>query len=49
MAPAQPHIVLTHGEEHARGALARQIAERFGTAAELPLLNDTITVGAADA
>jgi metallo-beta-lactamase family protein len=49
MAPAQPHIVLTHGEEHARGALARQITERFGITAELPLLNDIVMVGAADA
>ncbi len=44
MAPRQPHVMLTHGEEHARSALARQIAERFAITATLPLLNDRVTI-----
>jgi metallo-beta-lactamase family protein len=48
MAPARPKIVLTHGEEHARAALAVQIAARFGIAAERPQLNDVIAVGGAE-
>jgi len=48
IAPTQPQVVLTHGEEPARSALAQRIAARFGLAAELPLLNDVITVGGAD-
>jgi len=44
MAPTQPQVVLTHGEERARNALAHQIAMRFDLAAELPLLNDAIRV-----
>jgi metallo-beta-lactamase family protein len=45
MAPSHPQVILTHGEEHARIALARRIAERFEIAAELPLLNDAVIVG----
>jgi metallo-beta-lactamase family protein len=48
MAPRQPQVVLTHGEERARIALAQRIAARFGLAAELLLLNDVITVGGPD-
>jgi metallo-beta-lactamase family protein len=45
MAQGKPHVMLNHGEERGRMELARQIAERFGTTAELPLLDDTIAVG----
>ena len=44
MAPRQPHVMLTHGEERARNALARQIAERFAITATLPLLHDRVTI-----
>ncbi len=48
LAPRQPQVVLTHGEERARIALAQRIATRFALAAELPLLNDVITAGGTD-
>jgi metallo-beta-lactamase family protein len=44
MAARKPQVALTHGEEHARSALARRIAERFAITAELPLLNDSMMV-----
>jgi metallo-beta-lactamase family protein len=44
MARHQPQILLAHGEEQARSALARQIAERFAITATLPLLNDRVTI-----
>jgi metallo-beta-lactamase family protein len=44
MVLGQPHVMLTHGEEHARSALARQIAERFAITATLPLLHDRVTI-----
>jgi metallo-beta-lactamase family protein len=47
MAPTHPQVLLTHGEEHARIALAQRIAERFAISAELPLLNDVVMVGSA--
>lgn len=40
----RPQIVLTHGEEPARIALAAKIADQFGLTAELPLLGDLITL-----
>jgi len=42
VAPARPRVVLTHGEDAARGALAAAIAQRYGIEAELPHLGDTI-------
>lgn len=45
MTAGHPQVVLSHGEEHARSALARRIAEDFALIAELPLLNDVIPVG----
>jgi metallo-beta-lactamase family protein len=44
MAQSQPQVVVTHGEERARIALARQIDERFALTATLPLLNDSVTI-----
>lgn len=35
LAPARPRLVLTHGEDHAREALAARIRERFGIEALL--------------
>jgi metallo-beta-lactamase family protein len=43
-APTRPRVILTHGEEPARAALARRIAERFEIAADLPLLNDVVAL-----
>jgi metallo-beta-lactamase family protein len=48
MAPAHPQVILTHGEEQARIALAQRIAERFAIAAELPLLHNVVVVGNAE-
>jgi hypothetical protein len=48
IAPTRPQVVLTHGEERTRTALARQIAMPFGIAAELPLLGDVVTVAGAE-
>jgi metallo-beta-lactamase family protein len=45
MAPTHPQVILTHGEERARTALAQLIAERFAITAELPLLHDVVIVG----
>jgi metallo-beta-lactamase family protein len=43
-APARPRIVLTHGEDAARAALAEAIAQRYGIEAERPHLEDVITL-----
>jgi len=37
-------VVLTHGEDAARTALAGRIAERFGLTPRLPALGETIEV-----
>ena len=42
IAPSRPRVVLTHGEDKARQALARAIASRHGIAAELPGLFDVL-------
>jgi metallo-beta-lactamase family protein len=42
IAPSRPRVVLTHGENRARQALARAIAERHGIEAELPDLFDVL-------
>ena len=44
LAPARPKVILTHGEERARTALAGQIQQRHQLAAELPKLGDVIEV-----
>ena len=44
VAPAKPRVVLTHGEDAARAALAAAIAERYGIVAEQPQLGDVITL-----
>lgn len=43
-AHAKPRVYLTHGEAKGRVPLAKKIQERFGLKAELPLLNDVITI-----
>lgn len=42
VAPARPRVVLTHGEDPQRTALARLIAERHGLTPILPKLDETI-------
>jgi metallo-beta-lactamase family protein len=42
VAPARPRVVLTHGENPQRMALAKLIAERHGLTPTLPALGDVI-------
>ena len=42
IAPCKPRVVLTHGEDGPRRALAQQIQQRFKLKATLPQLGDTI-------
>jgi len=44
VAPKRPRVVLTHGEDAARAALAAAIAARYGIQAEQPQLADVITL-----
>ena len=44
VAPARPRVVLTHGEDEARSALAAAIAQRYGIQAERPQLDDVIVL-----
>ena len=42
MAPSKPRVVLTHGEDDARWALAGKVRECFGLEAALPAMGDVI-------
>ncbi|HXI53567.1 MAG TPA: MBL fold metallo-hydrolase [Candidatus Saccharimonadales bacterium] len=42
LAPAKPRVVLTHGEDDARQALARSLQQRFKLKPALPLMGETI-------
>jgi metallo-beta-lactamase family protein len=42
IAPAKPRVVLTHGEDEPRTALARKIQQRFGLKTVLPKMGDVI-------
>ncbi len=44
MAPSRPRVVLIHGEDRARQALAQKVQERYGLAAALPTQGETIEV-----
>ena len=44
VAPGRPRIVLTHGEDEARSALAAAIAQRYGIQAERPQLDDVVVL-----
>jgi metallo-beta-lactamase family protein len=44
LAPARPRVVLTHGEEDARVALAKKIQERHGLRSALPAIGETLTL-----
>jgi metallo-beta-lactamase family protein len=42
LAPGKPRVVLTHGEDAPRSALAEQLRSRFGLEAQCPKLGDVI-------
>jgi metallo-beta-lactamase family protein len=42
VAPSKPRVVLVHGEDAPRAALAKKLKERFGLASKLPALGETI-------
>ncbi len=42
MAPSKPRVVLVHGEDEPREALAKHIKQRFGLASRLPNMGDAI-------
>ena len=42
LAPSRPGVVITHGEDEARTALAAKIKERFGLASRMPAQGETI-------
>ena len=44
LAPARPRVILTHGEDVARQAMKRLIADRHGIDAECPGLYDVIEI-----
>jgi len=44
IAPSQPRVILTHGEDNARRTLARRIQEAHRLKALLPGLEETITI-----
>lgn len=44
VAPSKPRVVLTHGDDGPRTALAKLIAEKHGITPELPNVGDTITL-----
>ena len=44
MAHTRPRVILTHGEDKARDAMRRIIADRHHLNAECPGLNDTIEI-----
>ena len=44
LAPSKPRVILTHGDNGPRNALAKLIAERHGLTPYLPALGETITL-----
>src|SRR5690349_16897713 len=44
MAPSRPRTIVTHGEDRARNAFSRLLAERFGVKAECAALDDVIEI-----
>lgn len=44
VAPSKPRVVLTHGEDGPRQALARKLKEQYRIHAALPGMNDTLDV-----
>jgi metallo-beta-lactamase family protein len=44
LAPAKPRVVLVHGEDGARAALARRVQQRFRLPVEVPLIGEAIAL-----
>jgi metallo-beta-lactamase family protein len=44
IAPGKPRVVLTHGEDGPRAALAQKIQQRFKLKSTLPRLGETIEI-----
>jgi metallo-beta-lactamase family protein len=44
IAPSKPRVVLTHGEDGPRQALAKQIQSRFRLKSEMPMMGDVVEV-----
>ena len=44
IAPSKPRVVLTHGEDDQRGALARLIQQRHRIQSKLPKMGEVIEV-----
>jgi metallo-beta-lactamase family protein len=44
LAPARPEVILTHGEDRGRTALAQQIQQRYGLTPVLPRLGEVIDI-----
>jgi metallo-beta-lactamase family protein len=44
MAPGKPRVVLTHGEDGPRSALAKKIQQRFGLPSKLPVKGEVIEI-----
>jgi len=44
IAPSKPRVILTHGEDEPRGALAQKIQQRFKLKSTLPGMGDTIEI-----
>ena len=42
IAPSKPRVVLTHGEDGPREALAKKIQQRFKLASRLPLMGEAV-------
>ena len=42
IAPSKPKVVLTHGEDEPRGALAKKIQQRFGLRSTMPKMGEVI-------
>jgi metallo-beta-lactamase family protein len=42
VAPSKPRVILTHGEDEPRAALARKIQQRFRLASRLPMMGEVI-------
>jgi metallo-beta-lactamase family protein len=44
LAPSKPKVILTHGEDRGRGAMAKLIRERFKLSAALPRQGETVEI-----
>ncbi len=42
IAPSKPRVVVVHGEDEPRGALAKKIQQRFKLPSKLPRMGETI-------